>query len=189
MNILTKEEFLNKKKFFIKEIKSGKIFIYPTDTIYGIGCNATNEQAVDKIRNIKSRESKPLSVIAPNKKWIKNNCVINENTKLWLKKLPGPYTLILELKNKKAVAKNVTSTNTLGVRIPKNWFSAIISKSNLPFITTSVNLSGQPHITSIPQLSQEIKNQVDYILEDGILNNPPSTIISLLDKEKEKIIR
>lgn len=188
MKIMNKEQVLREKVKIIEEIKSGKIFIYPTDTIYGIGCNAINEYAVQKIRLIKQRESKPFSIIAPNIKWIKENCEYNSLVEEYLEKLPGPYTLILNLKNKKVIAKDVTQTNTLGVRIPDNWFSEIISESNIPFITTSVNISGNPHIHTIKELSSKIKEQVDYIIDDGVLNNQPSTIIDLTSKE-EKIIK
>src|SRR3989344_7481677 len=183
VKILTKSQIIEMEKFYINEIKSGKIFIYPTDTIYGIGCDATNDKAVQKIREIKQRETKPFSVIAPNKQWIKDNCFVNEITENWLNKLPGPYTLILKLKNKKAVSEAVTSTNTIGVRIPAHWFAKIIEKTKIPFVTTSVNLSGQQHIKNIQELEDKIKSQVDYIINDGILNNSPSTIINLTEKE------
>jgi len=181
---ITKNEFIENEKLFIKEIKSGKIFIYPTDTIYGIGCDATNSTAVNKIRIIKERETKPFSVIAPNKQWIRDNCFVNEITENWLNRLPGPYTLILKLKNRNIVSEAVTSTNTIGVRIPAHWFAKIIEKTKIPFVTTSVNLSGQQHIKNIQELEDKIKSQVDYIINDGILNNSPSTIINLTEKEE-----
>ena len=85
----------NKK--LIKEIKAGKIFIYPTDTLYGIGCNAEDKEAVEKIREIKGRDNKPFSVIAPSFKWIEDNLIIDCNLKEYL---PGAYTIILKKKDK-----------------------------------------------------------------------------------------
>ncbi|KKP93350.1 MAG: Sua5/YciO/YrdC/YwlC family protein [Parcubacteria group bacterium GW2011_GWA1_36_12] len=184
VKILTKSQIIEMEKFYINEIKSGKIFIYPTDTIYGIGCDATNDKAVQKIREIKQRETKPFSVIAPNKQWIKDNCFVNEITENWLNKLPGPYTLILKLKNKKAVSEAVTSTNTIGVRIPAHWFAKIIEKTKVPFITTSVNISGEPNLKSIKDLKKEIENNIDYFVNEGEINNSPSTIINLTEKEE-----
>ena len=189
MRIMNKKQVLQNEKFVVNEILTGKIFIYPTDTIYGIGCDATNNESVKRIREIKQRESKPFSVIAPNKQWIKDNCVISQIAEQWIKKLPGPCTLILKLKNKSAVSEAVTPTDTIGVRIPDNWFSEIIKKTGIPFITTSVNISGEPHIAKIEELEDKIKNQVDYIIEDGVLNNPPSTIIDLTSKEEIVINR
>lgn len=188
MKILTKEQIKNKENFILEEIMKGKIFIYPTDTIYGIGCNASDRNAVNKIREIKQRESKPFSIMAPNKNWIRDNCIINNSVDKWIKKLPGPYTLILKINNRDSIANNVTYAYTIGVRIPFNWFSELISKANIPFVTTSVNISGQPHIKSVKDLNAEIENKVDYIIDDGPLDNPPSTIVDLTT-EKEIIIK
>ena len=124
------------KKTTIQQIKQGKIFIYPTDTIYGIGCDATNITSTNKIKFLKQRDkNKPLSIIAPSITWIKQNCIIPKNLKL-SKYLPGPYTLILKKKNPKFL-NNISITNSLGIRIPNNTFTKIIQKSKLPFINIS----------------------------------------------------
>lgn len=156
-----------------KEILSGKIFIYPTDTIYGIGCNALNKKAVEKIRNIKQRDKKPFSIIAPSFSWIKQNCTININLK---KYLPGPYTIILKKKNKSFLT-HVSHTNSLGIRIPDNNFCKKIQKSGVPFITTSINLTGQPFITKISEIPKQIINKVDIVVDDGELSGRPSTLV------------
>ena len=116
-----------------------EIFIYPTDTIYGIGCDATNHNLIKKIRKIKQRDKKPFSIIAPSKKWILNNFEVQEN--FLNKYLPGPYTLLLK-KKKKDFLKEVSENKFVGVRIPKNSFTKILQKTGKPIITTSVNLSG-----------------------------------------------
>jgi len=160
----------------INQIKQGKIFIYPTDTIYGLGCDATNIQSVNKIKNIKQRDKdKPLSIIAPSIKWIKQNCIIPKDLNI-NKYLPGPYTLILK-KQKPNFLTHVSNTDSLGIRIPNNNFTKQIQKSKLPFITTSVNLSGKKPLTSIKQLKSKIKNKVDIIIDEGELNGKPSTLI------------
>jgi len=82
----------------IQRIFNNEIFIYPTDTIYGIGCNALDELAVQKIRLIKGRDDKPFSVIAPSFDWIYENCDVDVDLK---KYLPWPYTIILKKKNPK----------------------------------------------------------------------------------------
>lgn len=174
------------KNSFIESIKKGKLFIYPTDTIYGIGCNATNSKSVRKIRLIKKRDKKPFSVIAPNKEWITKNFYVN---KKWLKKLPGRYTLILKEKRKVVCEEVNSGLSTLGVRIPKHSFSKLIEKANVPFVTTSVNFSGQPAARSVKEIPKEILKKVDYIIDEGILNNKPSTIIDLTKKRAEIIKR
>ena len=184
MKIITKKDILQNKDFYLNEIKAGKIFIYPTDTIYGIGCSATNKKSVSRIREIKERDEKPFSVIVPSKDWIKKNCHIQNEE--FLDKLPGKYTLIFELKNKSVIATNqvIGDLKSLGVRIPNHWFSEFLSEINTVFISTSANISGEPVIKSINELKDSIRNQVDYIIDDGVLNNPPSTIIDLTNNAK-----
>ena len=185
MRIITKKEIEDKKEFYFSEIKKGKIFVYPTDTIYGIGCDALNDKAVLRIRKIKNREEKPFSIIAPSKEWIVKNCFVDEIGRKWLDKLPGAYTLILKLQNKNAVAKEVNdNSGTLGVRIPANWFAEFISSVGAVFVTTSVNLSGEKPINSLHDLKGEIKKFVDYFVDYGELKNPPSTVVNLIDGEK-----
>src|SRR3989338_11151340 len=107
MRLLSKEEFESQKDVIRTSlIENCPVFIYPTDTIYGLGCNALNKEAVEKIRSIKQRKTNPFSVIVPSKERIDENCIVNENAKDWIKRLPGPYTLILNAK-KECVAKNV----------------------------------------------------------------------------------
>ena len=175
MKVLTRQQILKNEEFYIKEIKKGKIFIYPTDTIYGIGCIATNSKAIKKIRQIKERDKSPFSIIAPSKAWILDNCEVSDIK--YLDKLPGPYTLILKLKNKTAISKETNPRfKTLGVRIPKNWFSKLLERANLTFITTSVNISGQKHLTNIKDLKKEIAEEVDYIIDSSTIKGKPSTI-------------
>ncbi len=187
MKIVLKEDI--KKNKGLRESLKEKIFIYPTDTIYGIGCNAERKDLVEKIRQIKQRPTQPFSIIAPSISWIKQNCILNENSKIWLEKLPGPYTVILKIRNKKAIAKNVSDSEPLGVRIPSNWFSEIVSKLNVPIITTSVNIAGHPFMTSLNNLETEIKDKVDIIINEGQKNGAPSTIIDLTKAEPEIISR
>jgi len=185
MRVLSKEEFENQKDVIRTSlIENVPIFIYPTDTIYGIGCNATNKEAVDKIIAIKQRKNNPFSVIAPSKEWIDENCVVNDNAKVWVKRLPGPYTLIMKTKNQ-SVAENVApNLNTLGIRIPDHWFSNFVNQIDIPIISTSVNKSGEDFMTSLEDLDSEIKSKVDFIINEGPKKGKPSRIIDLTDDEK-----
>ncbi len=164
------------------EIECGAVFIYPTDTIYGIGCNALDSAAVKKIREIKKRDQKPFSVIAPSKEWIERNCEID---KKYLKKLPGKYTLILKIKNKECIAPEV-SKGKLGVRIPKHEISKLVEKLGFPIVTTSVNLSGENPTTSLKTLKKEIEKMVDFAIDEGKLEGKPSKVIDMTTK---KILR
>ena len=185
MRVLSKEEF-EKEKDIIRTslIENNPVFIYPTDTIYGIGCNAANKEAVGKIRDIKQRKTSPFSVIAPSKEWIDENCIVNDNARDWIKRLPGPYTLILKVK-KGCVAENVSlGFDTLGVRIPDHWFSKFAAEMDMPIVTTSANKSGNDCMTSIEDLDNEIKSRVDFIVYEGEKKGSPSKIIDLTDDEK-----
>lgn len=157
-----------------EEVLVGKIFIYPTDTIYGLGCNAMNENAVQKIREIKNRDkNKPLSIIAPSIEWIKENFI----TDMILEKyLPGPYTLILKKKVMNFLS-HISNSDSLGVRIPNSEFTKRIQGIGVPFITTSVNISGEPFANKISNIKPEILNKVDFIIDNGILSGKPSTLV------------
>lgn len=178
--IISKKEFL-KNKDYLNEIKKGAIFIYPTDTIYGIGCISNNKKSVQEIRGIKQRDIKPFSIIAPSKSWIIKNCKTPKNS---LKRLPGKYTLILELKNK------ITSPNpnlgTIGVRIPNYWTSKIAKSLNSPIITTSVNITNNPYMTSLKNLDKSIELKVNFIIYEGPLNKKPSKVLNFITKKRER---
>ena len=186
--IITKKQFLEN---YLSKVKKGAVFVYPTDTIYGIGCDATNTKAVKKIRKIKKRDTKPFSIIPPSKKWIRENCVITKQVDKWIKKLPGKYTLILKLKKKKGKNKCISSEvnnnmDTIGIRLPKHWITQFVAKLGKPLVTTSVNITKQKFMTSLDNINKNIENKVDFIINQGIKNNRPSVIVDLINKKIKK---
>lgn len=184
MEIYTKEEFKLKQDYLERAIANGAVFIYPTDTIYGIGCNAKIQEAVLRVREIKETPN-PFSVIAPSKEWIKQACYIPKEAEEWLKKLPGPYTLIFKVKEKDAIADAVTpGRHTLGVRIPKHWCSEIAQNKGIPIVTTSANIHGGTFMTSIENLDKTVCSKIDFIVYDGELKGRPSTLVRFEDKIK-----
>lgn len=190
MHIITKDELEhNKEKYFLR-IRNGSVFIYPTDTIYGIGCSALNSESVKKIRNIKERPHMPFSVIAPSKKWILENCIVEGEAKEWVDKLPGPYTLILKLKNPSAISKEVNPNNrSIGVRIPRHWIYAYVAELGIPIVTTSANKAGKNFMTSIDNLDPGVKIKTEFILYEGEKIGQPSTLVHLENEEVEVIER
>ena len=183
MDILTKEELSKRYEEIIKRIKGGVVFIHPTDTIYGISCDATNKRAVEKIRLLKQRPSAPFSIWAPSKKWIRENCIVDEK---WLDYLPGKYTLIVKLKEK-VIASNVTNTEYIGVRIPNHWFSDIVTNLNKPIITTSANKTGDSFMISLETLDKDVEAGVDFMIYEGEKKGKPSTIINTeIEEFKER---
>ncbi len=189
MRIIEAKSFKDLKKHpeykrLIAFIRYCAVFIYPTDTIYGIGCNALKDKSILKIRKIKMRDNKPFSVIAPGKKWILDNCILKKEHKKLLNKLPGKYTLILKLKRKKSVSRYVNNgARTLGIRIPNHFISKIAAELNIPIVTTSVNITGKKNIVSLRQLNrrknERILNGTDFIIYSGKKEGKPSTIVDL----------
>ena len=116
----------------------------------------------------------------PSLDWVKEHCHVTEEE---LSKLPGPYTLILKLKDS-PLADNVTNNNKIGIRYPEHWFSEIVKELNIPLITTSVNKTKRPNMTSLSDLDKDIEDQVEFIIYEGLKNGKPSTVI-----ENNKILR
>lgn len=174
-----------RKEHIMNLIRKGELLIYPTDTIYGIGCDATNASAVKKVRRLK-RSKKPFSVIA-SREWIRKNCVVQRRHKRYLKLLPGPYTLILKLKNKSAVSKEVNQgSGTIGIRIPAHPFTKEILESRRPFITTSVNETGEQFITRIEEIPERFKKAA-LIVDAGKLRGKPSKIYDLTGNRAKRL--
>jgi L-threonylcarbamoyladenylate synthase len=183
----TKTEAELQKDMIIEKIDHGAIFVHPTDTIYGLGCDATNFEAVKKIREMKEENKRPFSVIVPNKTWIRENCEVNKKIIEWITKLPGPYTLILKLKNKNAIAENVNlQMDTIAIRIPNHWFSTICEHFGKPIITTAANKIGSNFMTSLETLDTKLKGKINFIIYEGEKQGKPSDIIDLT-KETESI--
>ncbi len=184
MRILNHDEIKIEKLQIIESIKEGAVFIYPTDTIYGIGCNAELSDAVKKVRMLKGRATNPFSVITPSIDWINDNCIVTKEGEGWIEKLPGPYTLIFKLKNN-CVAKEVNpGLKTLGVRIPNHWIRKIIEEAGVPVVTTSVNRSNEEYMTSLEDLDPAIKGSIDFVLYEGEKKGRPSRIIDLTGNVK-----
>lgn len=192
MQVINKEEVMNSKRKYLKKMNDC-LFIYPTDSIYGLGCDATNPDLVDKLRKLKKNNLQQLSIIAPSKEWIEQNCIINPLQKKYFDSLGKKllidgkehcFTLILKLKNKNAVAHNVIQgEDSIGVRIPKHWFSDIVADFNKPIITTSANATGDNFMTSLEDLNDSIKRAVEFIIYEGEKKSVPSTIINLATPE------
>jgi len=183
MRILNFEEFNLEKQTVIDSIINGAVFIYPTDTIYGIGCDARDSKAVKKIRKLKGRVSNPFSVIAPSFDWIKENCIVTKESEEWLEKLPGAYTLIFKLKKADCVAKEVNpGLKTLGIRIPNHWIRKLVAEAEVPIVTTSVNRANEDYMTSLEDLEPSIKSGVDFVLYEGKKEGKPSKLVDLAGK-------
>jgi len=168
----------------LDSIAKGSIIAYPTDTVYGIGCNAEIGKAVERLRGMK-KTSHPFSVIAPSVGWVKANFVITKAAESWLKRLPGKYTLILG-KRDGDYLKEASSGSTLGIRIPNHRFTRLVQKSGIPFVSTSANISGKPVARSVDEIG--IRN-LDMIIDGGRLGGKASLIVDCTSDTRRFIER
>ena len=160
-------------------LSNGGIIIYPTDTLYGFGVDATNSDAIAKLNKLKNREE-PLSIIISSFDEIKKyGEVENEHKDLINKIFPGPFTILINsIKSNLSPLVNQDS-KYIGIRIPNHPFPIdIVRKLGKPIITTSVNKSNQPSLNNIADMKKEFPNI--NIFEDEInLSSKGSTIINL----------
>jgi len=174
-------------------IKNGGIILYPTDTIWGIGCDATNEDAVAKIYALKKREESKSMICLMNSEKMVYNVFKDVPDVAWeiLDLSENPTTLILD--NPKNVAKNLTAEdNTLAIRIVKEQFCfKLMERLKKPLVSTSANVSGIPTPKTFKEISLEIIKGVDYVVNLHQEKNfdKPSTIIKLGLDCQVKIIR
>lgn len=174
-------------------IKNGGIILYPTDTVWGIGCDASNPEAVKKIYALKLREeTKSMIVLMNGDRMVYN--VFNDIPEVaWqiLDMSEKPTTLILD--NPRNVASNIIAPdNTLGMRLIKQPFCfKLMERMKKPLVSTSANISGQPTPVTFKEISPEIIKGVDYVvnLPDEKMTGKPSTIIKLSKDSQVKIIR
>lgn len=168
----------------LETVRKGGIILYPTDTIWGIGCDATNVASVKKIYEIKQREdSKSMLVLLENPNFILS--YIEEMPEVaWdvIEFAEKPTTIIYD--NAKNLAPNlIASDGSIGIRITREAFTQqLLQRMRKPLVSTSANISGQPSPLNFASISEEIKNKVDYIVQyrqDETTTPPPSSIIKL----------
>ena len=170
-------------------LKSGGIIIYPTDTVYGMGCDLFNKRGIERIYEIQRRNRKqPLSFICSDLKDISRYArVSDEAYKIMKRLLPGPYTFILEAS--RIVPKIILpKRQTTGIRIPDNRIcNALVAEMGSPVISTSVKDEGG-ELLSDPRVIEELfGKRVDMIIDGGIIAAEPSSVVSLLPEGIEVI--
>lgn len=151
------------------EIKKGKIVVYPTDTVYGIGCDPYNDSAVDRIFKIKGRtEGKPLPILCSSVKHASRIARLNEHAmKLAVQFWPGTLTLVAELIDHKISEKIMAGTNTIGVRVPNHQYALqLIDKCGGILVGTSANKSGYNSAKSAEEVLKTLQG-FDILLDGG----------------------
>jgi L-threonylcarbamoyladenylate synthase len=174
-------------------IKNGGIILYPTDTVWGIGCDATNPDAVKKIYDLKKREESKSMIVLMNGEKMMYNVFKEVPEVAWqiMDLSEKPTTLILD--NPRNVAPNLIAPDkTLGVRIVKEPFCyKLMERMKKPLVSTSANVSGMPTPNSFKQIDRHILEGVDYIvnLHQDKIAGKPSVIIKLGNDLQVKVIR
>jgi L-threonylcarbamoyladenylate synthase len=167
-------------------IKKGKVIVYPTDTVYGIGCDPYNDSAVDMIFKIKGRmEGKPLPILCSSIKHASRIARLNEHAmKLAQHFWPGTLTLIAELIDRRISEKVTAGTNTIGVRVPNHQCALqLIDKCGGILVGTSANKSGYNSATSAEEVLESLHG-FDILLDGGKMSvGIESTVIDVSSKD------
>lgn len=165
-------------------INNGELAIVPTDTVYGIIADATNEEAIRKVYFAKHRSfSKPLIIMVSSidmlKRYVKDISSVEQ--KLIEKYWPGRLTILFKKNNE--ISNLLTNGGEyIGIRLPDNKdLCALMNMLNKPLISTSANISDNMTITDITMLEDELKNNISYIVDGGVLNDLPSTLVKVED--------
>jgi len=167
----------------VEILKQGGIIAYPTDTLFGVGCDATNIEAVKKLIKLKRRDKKPMSIACSDMVMVEYYADISKVEREMLERfLPGPFTFLLN-KMENVLDIVTAESKKVGVRIPDYpKIIKILSVFGKPIISTSANLAGEPDIESLDQLGFK----VDYVLNGECKYKKGSTIVDL---ENRKILR
>lgn len=166
-------------------VMNGAVFIYPTETIYGIGGRADNPAVEKRIRSIKERQkASPFILIAADKKYFYSfDLLFTANATLLSKKYwPGNLTLILPSNN---------IPDGVGVRISDHPFiTALYNKLDVPIFSTSANLSDQPYVNDPDEIFKVFNGKVDFIIDAGKLpESKPSTVVKINEDGSVEVVR
>ena len=174
----------------VEVLRSGGVIIYPTDTIYGLGCDIFNRDAVKRVYHIKGKNYKsPLSFICPDLKEISRYAYVsNMAYRIMRKALPGPYTFVLPATN--LVPKLLLSNRkTVGIRVPDHPICLeLLKQFGGPIVSTSVVGENGELLNDPDEIERQYKHRVDLMLDAGILGLTPSTVVDLTS-EKPVILR
>jgi L-threonylcarbamoyladenylate synthase len=188
------EIFSDDIKSCLETLRQGGLIVYPTDTIWGIGCDATNDAAVEKIFTLKNRsESKNLITLVCDEAML-NRCVQHVPTVAWdiIEYSEKPVTIIYE-KISRISEKAIADDGTAAIRLVKDPFcKMLIHKFGKPIISTSANLSNMPSPAVFNDIEDSILTGVDYVVkfrQQETAKHTPSSIIRILNNGEVKVIR
>ena len=165
----------------VSAIQKGEVVAYPTDTVYGIGCDLFNKNAIEKVYRIKGKQrNKPLSFICSDLRDISQYALVQDYAyKIMKRLLPGPYTFVLRAT--KLVPKIVlTKQKTVGIRVPDNNICLEIVKSlGHPIINTSITRDEEQLFDNTESISDIYGHQLAYVVDGGGIASRHSTVVDL----------
>lgn len=168
----------------IRVVKFGGLIVYPTDTVYGLGCDPFNTLAVKRLIDAKGQRKKPLPILASDIEHIKTVAEVTETAeKLARKFWPGPLTIVL--KKKPQLPEIVTfGRDTVGVRVPNHPVALeLLRQGNGLLIGTSANISGKKSAVTAEDAAKQLGDKVDLILDGGRATlGKGSTVVNLADR-------
>jgi L-threonylcarbamoyladenylate synthase len=184
----------NDLKKAVEVLKAGGIILYPTDTIWGIGCDASNEKAVERIYRIKKREdSKSMLVLMENPALLERYVDDVPEVAWDLVEISSTPLTVIYQKAKNLASNLIAEDGSIGIRFTKEEFTMkLLQQFRRPIVSTSANISGEKSPAFFGEISEEIKSQVDYVVEyrqDDKTPAQPSGIIKLGPGGKIDIIR
>jgi len=167
-----------KIKQVVTKLKQGGVIAYPTDTIYGLGCDIFCAEAIDQIYKLKHKKAVGFSFVCANLKEISKYAMVSDAAyKIMKRVLPGPYTFVFKA-TKLVPHKLIPQKKTVAIRIPDNKICLeIVKQLEHPIVSTSVNISSQPHFSDPLEIEKEFGDNIEIIIDAGILENEPSTVI------------
>ncbi len=169
----------------VDTLRSDGVIIYPTDTVYGLGCDIASKRALDRVRRIKKMDNKRhLTFVFSDLKLISQYAQVTDWAyKILRKFLPGPYTFVMEAT--RLVPKIVlTKRNEVGIRIPDNVVcQEMISELGHPILSSSVRMPDDQLLDDPREMERLYKGQVDIVVDGGALLPEPSSVISLMGDE------
>ncbi len=185
--------FINDVNACVKVMRQGGVVLYPTDTIWGLGCDPTNESAVEKVYELKKRpEWKSLLLLVDGPGRLPFYVDVPEMAYELMEVSDKPLTIVYP--NARNLAKRVVASDgTVGIRVTKEPFSKLLcERFGRPIVSTSANFSGEPSPSFFDEISEELKRQVDYVVnyrQGDRKPCKPSGIIKLDMKNRFEIIR
>jgi L-threonylcarbamoyladenylate synthase len=186
-------EFNTIMEHIIEVLKSGGTILYPTDTIWGIGCDATNIEAVNKIFDIKKREkNKSMIILVESEKRLQDLVDVPEMAWEIIDLSEKPVTIVYE--NPRGLPKELLAEDgSIGIRLVKNDFcKKLITKLNKPLVSTSANFSGEKSPLKFSDISNEMISLVDYAVEedrDKVSKYSGSSVIKIWSDNRIKVLR